>query len=62
MTQWRKSSRSADTGQANCVELARLTNVVGIRDSKAPEAGHVALAPGDFAELVSHIKRNELDL
>lgn len=62
MTQWRKSSRSADTGQANCVELARLPLAVGMRDSKAPEAGHLVLTSGDFAELVSRIKRNDLDL
>ncbi|MEU8798388.1 DUF397 domain-containing protein [Spirillospora sp. NPDC048819] len=62
MTQWRKSSRSADTGQANCVELARLTFAVGIRDSKAPEAGHLALSPQNFAELVSRIRRDELNL
>lgn len=62
MTQWRKSSRSADTGQANCVELARLTLAVGMRDSKAPEAGHLVLTSRDFAELVSRIKRNDLDL
>jgi hypothetical protein len=29
---WRKSSRSSDTG--NCVEVARTTQAMGVRDSK----------------------------
>ena len=34
MTEWRKSSRSADT--ANCVEVARVRERVAARDSKNP--------------------------
>ncbi|GLZ07770.1 hypothetical protein Acsp03_52360 [Actinomadura sp. NBRC 104412] len=36
MTVWRKSSYSGTTGGSDCVELARLGEAVGIRDSKDP--------------------------
>ncbi|QFG24623.1 DUF397 domain-containing protein [Actinomadura sp. WMMB 499] len=61
MTQWKKSTHSADSGQEGCVELARLSPSVGVRDSKAPEAGHLALSPAELAELVARVKRGELD-
>ncbi|MFG2004288.1 DUF397 domain-containing protein [Spirillospora sp. NPDC048911] len=62
MTKWRKSSRSASSGQDNCVELARLARAVGVRDSKAPADGHLALSSGAFAELVTRVRQGELDL
>lgn len=62
MIQWRKSSHSADTGQTDCVELTRLTRTVAMRDSKAPKAGHLAFSPESFAQLVTRIKRDELDI
>ena len=62
MTQWRKSSRSANSGQADCVELARLTRAIGMRDSKAPAAGHLDLSPTAFAELIARVKRHDLDI
>ncbi|WP_439679266.1 DUF397 domain-containing protein [Embleya sp. MST-111070] len=34
---WRKSSHSGGSG-GECVEVAHLTNVVGVRDSKIPES------------------------
>jgi hypothetical protein len=62
VTTWRKSRHSANSGQEGCVELARLTPAIGVRDSKAPEAGHLALSPTIAAELIARVKRNELDL
>lgn len=61
MTQWRKSSRSASSGQADCVELARLPRAIALRDSKAPEAGHLTLPTTAFAELITHLKRHTVD-
>lgn len=61
MTHWRKSSRS-DTSGGNCVEVANLTGNVGLRDSKTTSAGHLSLAPSDFARLVKKIKSSALDL
>jgi hypothetical protein len=44
------------------VEVAELDASVGIRDSKAPEAGHLALDMAVFAMLVGRIKGGALDL
>lgn len=59
MITWRKSSRSDETG-GQCVELAALPHAIGIRDSKAPDAGHLALTPRAFADLLTHAKQDEL--
>ena len=34
---WRKSSHSGTQGGSDCVELARIGEAVGIRDSKDPD-------------------------
>ncbi|MBW8485965.1 DUF397 domain-containing protein [Actinomadura parmotrematis] len=57
---WRKSSRS--NAERECVEVARVPAVVGIRDSKAPAAGHLALPPAAFATLLAQVKTGGLDL
>jgi hypothetical protein len=63
MIMWRKSSYSGSTsGQSDCVELAQLPGVVGLRDSKAPDAGHLSLPVESFADLIARVKRAELDL
>jgi hypothetical protein len=37
MTMWRRSSYSGSEGGGECVELARIGGVVGVRDSKDPD-------------------------
>ncbi|MDX6429632.1 MAG: hypothetical protein QOE54_1998 [Streptosporangiaceae bacterium] len=61
MTEWRKSSRSNTSG-GDCVEAARLSGTIGIRDSKQPHAGHLAISRDEFAGLVQRIKQHDLDL
>jgi hypothetical protein len=58
MITWRKSSYSGGGGSGgqDCVEVARLPEGVGVRDSKAPGAGHLALSRTAFAQLLSHAK------
>ncbi|TDD92491.1 DUF397 domain-containing protein [Actinomadura rubrisoli] len=60
---WRKSSRSGTggTGGQECVEVAALSGVVGVRDSKTPDLGHLNLSPASFAQLVSRIKADDLN-
>ncbi|XVQ09967.1 DUF397 domain-containing protein [Spirillospora sp. CA-255316] len=58
---WRKSSRSNTQGN-ECVEVAELDAAVGVRDSKAPEVGHLTLDAASFAALVGRIKGGALDL
>ncbi|XRQ10305.1 DUF397 domain-containing protein [Actinomadura welshii] len=52
---WRKSSKSTNQGGA-CVEVAALRNAIGVRDSKSPQGGHLALSRESFATLVQRIK------
>ena len=61
MIEWRKASRSNASGN-ECVEVAALAEGRGIRDSKAPDAGHLTLSPECFAQLVTRAKRGDLDL
>jgi hypothetical protein len=59
---WRKSTHSGGAGgTGECVELAALEAVVGIRDSKIPEEGHLEVTPSTFVTLVHRIKAGELD-
>ncbi|MBT2206767.1 DUF397 domain-containing protein [Actinomadura sp. NEAU-AAG7] len=60
---WRKSSYSGSgaAGGQDCVEVARLAGTVGVRDSKAPEAGHLSITREAFAVLVARLKRDEPD-
>jgi hypothetical protein len=58
---WRKSSRSGSSGnQSDCVEVAKLSRNIGVRDSKAPDAGHLTLSAESFAHLLARVKRGEL--
>ncbi|WP_329519111.1 DUF397 domain-containing protein [Spirillospora sp. NBC_01491] len=63
MITWRKSSHSGGGGSGGqeCVEVAQLATRVALRDSKAPDAGHLTLTPGTFTELLARMKRGELD-
>jgi hypothetical protein len=53
---WRKSSRSSEGSSGECVEVARLTDVIGVRDSKSPDAGRLTLETDRFAALLRRIK------
>ncbi|MDL4813715.1 DUF397 domain-containing protein [Actinomadura opuntiae] len=58
--QWRKSSYSGSANDDVCVELGRLAPGVGIgvRDSKDPDGGHLALTSDQFAALLAGLKRD----
>jgi Domain of unknown function (DUF397) len=60
-THWRKSSRSDGVEDDACVELARLSDGIGVRDSKHPADGHLALTPTQFATLLTQAKHDHLD-
>jgi uncharacterized protein DUF397 len=54
---WRKSSRSGEEG-GNCVELADLGgDGVGVRDSKLPHDGHLAVTREGFRKLVEAVRK-----
>jgi hypothetical protein len=52
---WRKSSRSNESG-GDCVEVAKLSGTVGIRDSKHPASGNLAVTARAFSRFVTGIK------
>jgi hypothetical protein len=60
---WRKSSHSGTGGQGDeeCVEVAPLSASIGVRDSKNPDAGNLAISGATFRTLLGKIKRGELD-
>lgn len=61
MIEWRKSSHSGGVNDQACVELARLAEGIGIRDSKNPAGGHLSLSPARFAALLSRVGHDDLD-
>ncbi len=59
--QWRKSSFSANSN-GNCVEVAPLPDGrVALRDSKHPDAGHVAFTRTEMQAWITSIKAGEFD-
>jgi hypothetical protein len=60
---WRKARASGSNG-GGCVEVGATAegHAAGIRDSKSPERGHLAVTPGMLGELLASVKRGELDL
>ncbi|MEW2357389.1 DUF397 domain-containing protein [Spirillospora sp. NPDC029432] len=59
--QWKKSTHSGGVNDEQCVELARLAQGVGVRDSKNPDGGHLALRADNLAALLHQIKRGAYD-
>ncbi|ROO87351.1 uncharacterized protein DUF397 [Actinocorallia herbida] len=62
MTQpiWRKSSYSTTGNDEICVELARVSSGIGVRDSKNPEAGPLTLTARQFASLTARVRSTRL--
>lgn len=54
MKQWRKTSYSAN--DSNCVEMACDGVVMGIRDSKRPAAGELALPVASVRAFLAVVK------
>jgi hypothetical protein len=59
---WRKATASASAG--DCVEVGTTVagRAAGIRDSKSPERGHLAITPAMLGALLASVRRGELDL
>ncbi|MEV0661258.1 DUF397 domain-containing protein [Actinomadura luteofluorescens] len=53
--EWRKSSRSNESGD-NCVELAGTANAVAIRDSKDPDGSKLIVGRGEFRRFAAALK------
>ncbi len=57
---WRKSSYSSGGGQ-DCVEVANVPGAVAIRDSKDPDGPVHVVTREAFHDLITRIKRGDLD-
>ncbi|MEU8341084.1 DUF397 domain-containing protein [Spirillospora sp. NPDC048832] len=55
-TTWRKSTHSGNDG-GDCVELADLGEVVGLRDSKDPDGPKLIMRRTEFSALLTSLKR-----
>lgn len=53
---WVKSSHSGQP-QNDCVEVAVTPDLVGIRDSKNPDAGHIAVPVTAWAEFLDFVRQ-----
>ncbi|WP_217171359.1 DUF397 domain-containing protein [Streptomyces sp. AC512_CC834] len=49
---WQKSTYSAEA--ANCVEIARTSDAILVRDSKNPTSPRLTLLPATWAYFASH--------
>jgi Domain of unknown function (DUF397) len=58
---WRKASYSSANAE-NCVEMAHLGQVVGIRDSKSPDQPPQRLGLAEAAMFLAAVKRGDHDL
>ncbi|WP_261561988.1 DUF397 domain-containing protein [Frankia tisae] len=58
--EWRKSSHSAT--QTNCVEIARVGDVVAVRDSKDPDGPVLVFTPSEWAAFLAGARDGEFNL
>lgn len=56
ITAWRKSSHSTGAEQ-NCVEVGLAPGLVGVRDTKAREYGHLEISRTAWKAFVQHVTR-----
>lgn len=56
---WRKGNGSGD---GNCVEVASVPDVIGVRDSKDRPGPVLAVAPESWEAFVGHVQRGSFDL
>ncbi|MBO2455869.1 DUF397 domain-containing protein [Actinomadura barringtoniae] len=57
---WRKSSRSGSSGSdSDCVEVARFSRNIGVRDSKDPDGPKLTLSPDAWRSLVHRVKADD---
>ncbi|MDL4820868.1 DUF397 domain-containing protein [Actinomadura opuntiae] len=52
---WRKASRSHDDGD-QCIEVATVTSLIAVRDSKDPNGPKIIVSRSDFRHLAETLK------
>jgi hypothetical protein len=61
-TEWRKSSRSGSNVNTECVEVADLSPILAVRDSKNPDGPRLTFHRHEFKDLLDRVKSGYLDL
>ncbi|GAA4238101.1 DUF397 domain-containing protein [Actinomadura meridiana] len=61
LAQWRKATRSSASG-SDCVELAGVSRLIAIRDSKDPDGPKLLIDRSAWSKLADQVKYGELDL
>lgn len=56
---WRKSTKTQQSGQ--CVEVARVDDAIGVRDSKNPNGPVLVFTLGEFEAFLDGAARGEFD-
>jgi Domain of unknown function (DUF397) len=62
IVRWRKATKSGNGGQCVEVGTTAVGTAAGIRDSKSPERGHLAVDLDAFAAFLADIKAGRRDL
>ncbi|MFD0851041.1 DUF397 domain-containing protein [Actinomadura adrarensis] len=57
---WRKSSHSG--GQGECVEIAPISDIVVVRDSKNVHGAKLAVSAAAFQRLIQEVRHGDHDL
>ncbi|MGW3287457.1 DUF397 domain-containing protein [Streptomyces sp. NPDC001002] len=52
---WFKSSYSDSSAPGDCVEVAATPTTIHIRDSKAPQAPHLTVAPATWSDFLEQL-------
>lgn len=52
---WRKSSYSGGSGSANCVEVAKTTRAVLVRDTRDPDGTTLTLSGNTWQEFLARL-------
>lgn len=58
--EWRKSSHSHGEN-TDCVEVARISTTIGVRDSKDPDGPRLTLGLAAFAGLLDGVKAGRFE-
>ncbi|WP_084628658.1 DUF397 domain-containing protein [Amycolatopsis nigrescens] len=54
---WRKSTRSGQGGNGNCVEVAFVAPSVAVRDSKQPDGGVLVVPAAAWADFLHSVRQ-----
>lgn len=54
---WRKSSYSNTAHAGDCIEIASLEGLTGVRDTKARDRGHIEASPAAWSAFLTTLRQ-----